>query len=69
MTNTGFAQLPPDVDFADPDCDTMCPYCGCIEDDGDCVVCFPRCRLDDSPIISCGYVIEAGTVRAMEVAQ
>ena len=52
MTNAGFAQLPPDIDYADPETDALCHYCGSVllAWDGDCAVCEPRCLVEDSPV-------------------
>lgn len=52
MHNADFTQAAPDIDYADPETDTLCHYCGSVEDpdEDECVVCFPRCLVEDSPI-------------------
>jgi hypothetical protein len=45
-------QQPPDIDFAEPETDTLCHYCGSVEVDGECVVCEPRCLLEDAPSLA-----------------
>lgn len=60
-TQTGFAQLPPDIDYADPETDTLCHYCGAVEtEDGECVACEPRCLLEDSPVRFSAQIIGHG---------
>lgn len=72
MNGPGHIHLPPDIDFSDPEVDTLCHYCGSVEVDGwdgerECVVCEPRCLLEDTPLRCNGFVIEEGRVRAVEV--
>jgi hypothetical protein len=60
MTNA--TQQPPDIDFAEPGQDTLCSYCGSVEVDGECVVCEPRCLVEDAPPLTviAGMRAEAG---------
>jgi len=71
VTGPGFVQLPHDIDFADPEIDTLCHYCGSVEiddcdGDRECVVCAPRCLTEDTPLRCNGFVVEAG--RVLDVA-
>lgn len=51
MPNANHVQLPPDIDFADPETDRRCFYCeSVLLDDGDCAVCEPRCLMEASPL-------------------
>lgn len=70
MTGPGFVQLPPDIDFAEPGVDTLCHCCGAVEiEDGECVVCAPRCLLEDTPLRCNGFVVGSdGSISAIEVA-
>jgi hypothetical protein len=69
MIGAGFVQLPPDIDYADPETDTLCHYCeSVLDEDGDCVACAPRCLLENTPLISHGFSIDgAGRVRSLAV--
>ena len=67
MTGPGFRQLPPEVDFAEPGVDTLCQFCGNVEtESGECVVCEPRCLVEDTPLRCNGFIVDnGGNVREM----
>jgi hypothetical protein len=66
----GFIQLPPDVDFADPETDSLCHYCGSVVlEHDDCVVCAPRCLVEDSPVRFSAQIVGHGRAQVVRYEQ